>query len=339
MPRVLVSSGPLRNQTGRFREILQAAGHEIIDPDGHHQFSDSELASLLPGVDAVVAGAENYSAPLFDRCPRLRIIARTGVGYDAVDVDAATRRGILVTITPGTNHEAVAEQAFALIFGVTRRVALNDRIIRAGGWDRTLVPPLRGKTLGLVGLGRIGRAMIPRALAFGVSVIACEPAALDPKFPPLPPRTTLVDFETLLRESDIVSLHCPLGPATRHLFNRDAYARMKPTAFLINTARGGVVHEADLHHALVTRTIAGAGLDVLDPEPPDPANPLLGLDNVVISPHIAGIDIKSMADMAEKAARCIVELFEHASQPLDRELLCECTVNPECIRSDPRRAP
>jgi phosphoglycerate dehydrogenase-like enzyme len=328
MPRVLVSSGPLRRQPGSFRQILHDAGFETLDPDGHLQFSDPEVALLLPEVDAVVAGGENYTAALLDRCPRLRIIARTGVGYDAVDVEAATRRGILVTTTPGTNHDAVAEQAFALLFGVMRRVALNDRIIRAGGWDRTLVPPLRGRTLGLVGLGRIGRAMVHRALAFGVNVIACEPAALDPVFS-LPAGTTLVDFDILLRESDIVSLHCPLGPATKHLFNRDAFARMKPGAFLINTSRGGVVNETDLHAALVTKTIAGAGLDVLDPEPPNPSNPLLALDNVVISPHIAGIDLKSMADMAEKAARCIAACFTHSTSPLASDLLRECAVNPE----------
>lgn len=331
MPRVLVSSGPLRNDPGRFRDHLLAARLELLEPKGHHQLTDDELLGLLPQVDAVVAGGENYSAPLLERCPRLRIIARTGVGYDAVDIAAATRHGILVTITPGTNHEAVAEQAFALLFGVMRRVALNDRVIRSGGWDRTLVPPLRGRTLGLVGLGRIGRAMVPRAHAFGVTVIACEPAAIDPTFAPPPPGIRLVDFETLLRESDIVSLHCPLGPATRHLFNREAFTRMKPGAFLINTARGGVVNEADLHAALVSKTIAGAGLDVLDPEPPDRSNPLLTLDNVVISPHIAGIDQQSMADMAEKAARCIAELFAHTSQPRGSNLLCECIVNPNCL--------
>src|SRR5262245_4041429 len=158
MPDVLIGANTLRGQAGRFREILRAAGFTTCDPPGDHTLSDAEMEELLPGMFASIAGGENYSAELLGRCPDLRVIARTGVGYDCIDVDAATRKGIVVAIVPGTNHDAVAEHAFAVLLGVARRVALNDRIVRSGGWDRTLVMPLRGKTLGLVGLGRIGRA-------------------------------------------------------------------------------------------------------------------------------------------------------------------------------------
>lgn len=306
MPNVLIGSGPLRNQPGRFREILVGEGFTTLDPAGDGTLTEAEMADWLPRAEALVAGGEAIPGALLESCPRLRVIARTGVGYDSVDVEAATRQGIVVTTTPGTNHESVAEQAFALLLALLRRVALNDRIIRAGGWDRTLVAPLRGKTMGLAGLGRIGRAMVPRARAFGVTVLAFDPA---------PPTefeerhgVRRVDFPTLLAESDIVSLHMPLIPETRRLFNREVFARMRPGSYLINTARGGVVDEVDLLAALTQGPLAGAGLDVLDPEPPDPANPLLQLPNVVVSPHLAGIDTRSMADMAEKAAACIAEL-------------------------------
>jgi D-3-phosphoglycerate dehydrogenase len=319
MPTVLISSGPLRNQPGPFRDLLLRAGFEPIDPPGIHALTPGELHEYLPQAVAVIAGGELYTADILKQCPRLRVIARTGVGYDAIDLTAATARGIAVTITPGTNHDSVAEQAFALLLGVTRRIARNDRIIRAGGWDRSLVMPLRGKTLGLVGLGRIGRAMVPRARAFAMSVLAYDPlagesaGALD--------GAERVDFDELLARSDVVSLHCPLDARTRCWFDRSVFARMKPGAILLNTARGGVVVEADLHAALTTGHLAGAGLDVLDPEPPAPGNPLLALENVVISPHIAGIDTQAMADMAEKAAWCVAEL--HAGRwPAD------CVVNP-----------
>lgn len=320
MPTALIGSGPLRGRPGRFREILVDAGFETLDPPGDGTLSDDDLRAYLPRAEAIVAGGEPIAGELIDLCPRLRVIARTGVGYDAVDVEAATRRGVVVAITPGTNHASVAEQAFALILAVLRRVALNDRIIRAGGWDRTLVAPLRGKTLGLVGLGRIGRAMVPPARAFGMDVLGYDP------LPPGEAEAALgvrrADFATLLAESDIVSLHSPLTPATRGAFDRATFARMRPGSYLINTARGGLVVEADLRDALASGHLAGAGLDVLDPEPPDPSNPLLQLPNVVVSPHIAGIDTRAMADMAEKAALCIAELAR-GGWPED------CIVNPE----------
>lgn len=308
MATVLVSSGPLRNRAGAFRAILAEAGLETVEPPGEHALSADELMVHLSGCDAVIAGGEVYSAELLGCCPRLKVIARTGVGYDAVDVDAATRRGIVVTITPGTNHDSVAEQAFGLLLAVTRRVAWNDRLIRRGGWDRTLVMPLRGKRMGLVGLGRIGKAMVPRAHAFGMSVCGFDPLVRDPRGC-ADLGVAQVGFEELLAESDVVSLHCPLTAETHRLFDLRVFGRMKRGAILINTARGGVVDEGGLWAALVSGQLAGAGLDVLDPEPPSRDNPLLQLDQVVFSPHIAGIDTQAMSDMAEAAARCIVEVL------------------------------
>jgi phosphoglycerate dehydrogenase-like enzyme len=297
---------------------LHAAGLETVDPPGDYQLTPADLDTYLPGAAAVIAGMEPYTEDLLSRCPELRVIARTGVGYDAVDVEAATRHGVVLAITPGTNQDSVAEQAFALLLGVSRRVALNDRIIRSGGWDRALVMPLRGKTLGLFGLGRIGRAMVPRAHAFGMSVLAADPFL--PTSAEIDRGVRLVDFDTLVAASDVLSVHCPLTPETRGLFNARVFGRMKPGSLLLNTARGGVVNEPDLHQALVHGPLAGAGLDVLECEPPRPDNPLFMLDNVVISPHIAGIDTRAMADMAEKAAWCITTLRK-AGWPED------CVVN------------
>jgi phosphoglycerate dehydrogenase-like enzyme len=306
MPRVLIASYPIRNQPGPFRDLLTGAGLTPVEIEGEGALREDQLREALPTVEAVLAGGEVLSADLLARSPGLRVIARTGVGYDAVDVAAATRQGIVVTITPGTNHGSVAEQTFALLLALSRNVVANDQTIRAGGWCRDLVQPIRGRTLGLVGLGRIGCAVAERARAFGMIVVAHDP---------LPPTdfatqcgVELVDFDALLARSDVVSLHLPLVPETAGLIHRGTLARMKPGALLLNTARGGLVVEADLHDALTSGRLAGAGLDVLNREPPAPDNPLLALPNVVFSPHVGGIDTQGMQEMATMAARCVVDL-------------------------------
>jgi len=320
MPIALIGPEPIRRQPGRYREILEDAGFELVYPEGEGTLTEAQLRRFLPEADVAMAGGELYSAEILDLAPRLKVIARTGVGYDAIDVAAATSRGVAVTIVPGTNQESVAEQAFGLLLALTRKIAYYDRLIRAGRWDRNVVAPLRGKTLGLVGLGRIGRAMVPRALAFGMNVIVFD-AIHDPDFD-LKHGLQRRLFETLLAEADVVSLHLPATPETRGLINRESLAKMKPGAILLNTARGPLVIEADLLEALNSGQIGGAGLDVFDPEPPLPSNPLLQHPNVVSSPHVAGVDSKSMDDMATLAAQCMVDVAK-GTWPI------ACMVNPE----------
>ncbi len=309
MPSILIGPYLLRNQPGPFRKILSDAGFELIDPEGDFALTHEQLQSYLPRADAMLAGGERLTADLFEQAPWLRVVARTGVGYDLIDLKAATSRNIVVTITPGTNHDSVAEQTFALILALSRNIVSNDRTIRAQGWDRRLVAPVRGKTLGLIGLGRIGQAVASRALAFGMKVVACDPLVDDRIIEQF--QIKRLGRDELVAESDIISLHAPLTDATRGLVDRKFLARMRPGSLLINTARGGLIVEADLRDSLVSGHLAGAGLDVLNHEPPEPGNPLLGLPTVVFSPHIAGTDLQSMSDMAELAARTVVELYHN----------------------------
>jgi phosphoglycerate dehydrogenase-like enzyme len=305
--RVLIAALPLRHQPGKFRDLLLEAGLEPVDPpreENAGELSDACVASLLPGCDAIIAGSEKLQGTLLEKCPKLRIIARTGVGYDAIDMPATNRLGITVTITPGVNQESVAEQAFGLLLGFTRRIAVNSADIARGGWDRTLPIPLRGKTMGLIGLGRIGQAMVPRAQSFGMKLVAFDPFLKESPFGDAVP---LVSMEQVLQTADVLSLHVPITPETRHLIRSETIAKMPSGAILINTARGGLVHEPDLIAALKSGHIAGACLDVSDPEPPLPDSELRRLPNVVISPHLGGIDSRSMADMADLAAWCVVE--------------------------------
>lgn len=320
MPTALIGPEPIRRQAGRYREILEAAGFSIVYPEGDGTLTEAQLRRHLPEADVMMAGGERITAGLLALAPRLKVIARTGVGYDAIDVPAATARGVAVTIAPGTNQESVAEQAFGLLLALTRKITHYDRIIRAGGWERTSVGPVRGKTLGLVGLGRIGRAMVPRALAFGMDVLAFDPVH-DPEFDVKHGLQRLL-FEELLGASDVVSLHLPATDETKGLMNRETLAKMRPGSILLNTSRGGLVVEADLLAALDSGHLAGAGLDVFDPEPPLPSNPLLQHPNVVTSPHVAGIDTRSMDDMATLAAECMVEVAR-GGWPV------ACMVNPE----------
>ncbi len=228
------------------------------------------------------------------------------MGFDAVDVTAATEQGVAVAIAPGTNQESVAEHTFALILALAKNVVPHHHGTRIGSWPRQANLPLRGRTLGIAGLGRIGKAVAVRGAAFGMHLLA---------YYPFPDKTfvsqhkiPLVSMERLLAESDYLTLHMPMTPESRYLINKQTLARMKPSAYLINTARGGLVCEADLVAALKNKTIAGAGLDVFEEEPPPLDHPLFSLDNVVFTPHTAGVDLQSRDDMALSAANAIVAL-------------------------------
>jgi len=313
---VLIGSLPLRHQPGLFRTMLAEAGFEPVDPPPHEnagELSPACVADLLPGCAGMIAGSEKLDGSIFAACPHLKIIARTGVGYDAVDVAAAKSLGITVTITPGVNQESVAEQAFGLLLGLTRRIVSNSVDIAAGGWNRTMPIPIRGKTLGLIGLGRIGQAMIPRARAFGMNVIGYDPYVSAAN---APQGVTVTGLEEVIAASDVLSLHVPMTPQTRHLIRAETIARMKPGAIILNTARGGLIREADMIEALRSGHLGGACLDVTDPEPPLADNPLRRMSNVIDSPHLGGIDTQSMDDMASMAARCVIETLQGRT-PLD----------------------
>jgi glyoxylate reductase len=259
----------------------------------------------------------------------LKVISNHAVGFDNIDVPAATARGIPVGNTPGILTDATADFAFALLMAAARRVVEGERYVREGKW-KTWGPSLllghdiHGATLGLIGFGRIGQAMAKRALGFAMRVLYYDPAlrseATGPAFD-ASLNATPVDLHTLLTQSDFVSVHTPLTPETRGLMNRERFTLMKPTAVLINTARGPVVDPAALYEALLTRRIFAAALDVTDPEPIPADSPLLALDNLVIVPHIASASVATRQKMALMAAQNLIA-------GLKGERLPNC-VNPE----------
>ena len=290
------------------------------------QLAESCAVDLHPGTDdlghdalcARIRGKDGLICMFNDRIDAsvvaagdsLRVIATVAVGFDNIDVEAATARGIVVTNTPDILTGATAELTWALILSVTRRVGEADRAVRRGGWtgwtfDFMLGSELRGKQLGIVGAGRIGRAVAAVAPAFGMrAVFAAKPGVTRQA----QSDETVLSLDELLLTSDVVSLHLPLNPSTRHLINRRTLARMKRSACLINTSRGPVVDEAALAWALEERLIAGAGLDVFEDEPQ--VHPgLLERENVCLTPHIGSATRETRAAMAGLAVRNVVEVL------------------------------
>ncbi len=326
MSRVLVAPAHLRAIELAFAPILREAGYTIHYParyevDSDKPMGEAELMTEVPGCVASLAGSEPYTRAVIAKAAAagLKVIARAGVGYDAVDLQAATDHGVAVCYAPGTNQDAVAEHAFMLMLALVRRLREQDIELRQGLWPRRAVGNLRGNTLGIIGLGRIGKAMAKRAIPFGLEVIATE-ILPDHEFAKAH-NVTFVPLEELFRRADIITLHVPKTPLTKNIINRDSLALMKPTAFVLNTSRGGVVNEKDLYEALVAKKIAGAGLDVYEVEPPD-KNPLFTLDNIIVTAHTAGVDERSRQEMARLPALAIVKL-------LAGEWPADWIVNPE----------
>ncbi len=280
--------------------------------------SREELLSAVKSADGVLCLlTDKIDAEFYDAAPKLRGVANYAVGYDNIDVPEASRRGIPVSNTPGVLTDATAEMAWTLLFSVARRVIESDGLMRSGNWGgwgplQFIGGDVSGKTLGVVGTGRIGTAMALKSTGFNMPVLytdVVENKVLDDKC-----NARKVDFDTLLAESDFVSIHVPLMDSTRHLFNAETFKKMKNTAYLINTSRGPVINEADLVEALKRDEIAGAGLDVYENEPKMVPG-LAECVNTVLTPHTASATEDARTNMALKAARNLSAMIEGTTPP------------------------
>ncbi|MEP7216113.1 MAG: D-glycerate dehydrogenase [Anaerolineaceae bacterium] len=309
MARIFVTRVP----PGPAVDRLRAGANDVDVWPGELPPSPEALRAALAGADAVLSMVtDRIDGPLLEASPRLRIIANMAVGYDNVDPSVAAAAGVWLTNTPGVLAETTADMAFALLMAAARNVVASDRDTRAGGW-RTWSPTaflgqdVFGATLGIVGLGEIGSALARRAAGFKMRVLyssRTQKAALEAAL-----GVVRVPFEDLLRQADFVSLHTPLTPQTERLMSRPQFALMKRSAVLINTARGRVVDQDALVAALQSGEIAGAALDVTDPEPLPLEHPLFSQPNVIITPHIASASLATRAKMAEMAAENILAVL------------------------------
>jgi len=282
------------------------------------RISKEELHQRIKDKEGLVALlTERVNEELLGAAPKLRIVANIAVGFDNIDVPACTKRGVVVTNTPGVLDETTADFAWALLMAVARRVGEGEQLARSGNWqgwdlDQLVGTDVWGKTLGIVGFGRIGRAVARRAVGFQMKVLYSDairaPLDIEKEL-----KAEHRDFNSLLTDSDFVSVHVPLLPDTRGLFNTSRFARMKPTAFFINTSRGAVVEEAALVHALESGKIGGAALDVYENEPF--IHPGLKRPNVVLAPHLASGSLETRTKMACIAANNVVALFKGQRPP------------------------
>jgi glyoxylate reductase len=295
----------------RIPSVALARLEEACDVDvyqGARDLGGTELIERLQDKAGLVSVlTTRVTREVLAACPLLKVVANVAVGYNNIDVPAARERGVVVTNTPDVLTEASADLTWALILGVTRRVVEGDRLVRTGGWkgwalDFMLGSDLRGKQLGIIGFGRIGQAVAARASAFGMRVAYQSRKAQGP------PEYQPMAYDRLIATSDVVSLHCPLTEETRHLIDQKSLARMKRSAYLINTARGPVVDESALVWALKNRIIAGAALDVYEEEPS--VHPeLLTLESVVLSPHLGSATTETRTAMADLAVHNVVAVL------------------------------
>ena len=306
---------------------LQDAGCELIRPERFEKYPADELIRLLDACDASLASSETYSAEVFAACPSLKMVARCGVGYDAVDVEAATRFGVVCTNTPGAMVDAVADFTVGLILMCARRLGELDALVHSGGWAELSGTLVSGKTLGLVGYGQIGQAVARRLSGFDMRILVCDP--LDPPESGMP--VEKVPLHDLLRQADFVSVHAPATPETAGMFAEAEFQTMKREAFFINTSRGVLVNEPDLIAALEAGSIAGAALDVTVVEPLPTDHPLRRAPNLILTAHNAFNAREAASRMCNMAARQVLQLMR-GTPP-------EATINPEVYDSPALRIP
>ena len=292
------------------RPILEPACEIVVEPE--RVYSAEETAKVFAGVDgAILTAFEKVPRSVIEAAPRLRALSKYGVGIEAIDLEAATERGIPVTNTPGANSLGVAEHTVALILSLLRQTPQLDRLVRAGRWNdarRIIGGDVEGSTLGLVGFGNIGQLVGRRAAALGMRVLAYDPFQNAEIFAAVGAER-IEQLDDLLAISDVVSLHMTVTAETRRFFNAERFSRMKPAALFVNTARATLVDQDALIAALREQRLAGAALDVVEPEPLAPGSPLLELEGVIITPHHAGTTVRTRERTLKQASANLVRML------------------------------
>ena len=310
------------------RQVLADIGADLIVAESGEE---EELLTHAPAVDAILTCWKPVRECVITDATNCQVIARYGIGLDNIDVETATESGIIVTNVPAYCVDEVSDHAMSLLLACARKIAYFNTAVKSGTWNQNIgnqMYRLRGKTLGIVGFGRIAKALIPKAIAFGLDVNVDSPRTSEELIQSHD--ANKVSFQALLKTSDFISIHAPLTTETEHMFGQDEFKAMKATAFLINTARGGIVDTAALTAALQNGEIAGAGIDVLETEPPENDEILLSLDNAIITPHAAFISEESILELQVTAAQSVAQVLTGK--------LPESVVNPSVLKRPNLRA-
>ena len=305
--KILVS--PTSMQEGKnckALELLKNFTTDIIYNPYGRPMTEDELLPLLEDCDGFIAGLDAVTEKAISGAKKLKVISRYGAGVDRVDLAAAKEKNIAVTNTPGANAEAVAELAFGMIFNLARRISFLNEKTKAGEWVRSTGTELNGKTIGIFGLGAIGKNLAKYAQGLSMKVMAYDPY-LDENYAK-ENNITVATFDEVIEQADVISLHLPLTPSTRHLIDRTAISKMKQGALLVNTSRGGIIDEDAAYEALVNHRLGGLGLDAFEVEPPT-GSPLFALDNVVVTPHTGAHTKEAMDNMAELSVENLINVL------------------------------
>jgi D-3-phosphoglycerate dehydrogenase len=307
--RVLITSRQLQQKIGRYRELLARHKVEVELPEFEQQLGEAELLEIIDRFDGVIAGDDEFTARVLEKGKRLRVIAKWGVGIDAIDAEAARRLGIQVSNTPNAFADEVADVVMGYVILLARQLHKMNEAVRKGQWLKIQGMSLRGKTLGVIGVGSIGRAVVQRAAAAGMVVLGYDQ---------VPPTASFVQqtglrltpLEKLLATVDFLSLNCNLTPANRHLLNHQVFARMKKGVYIINTARGGLIDEVALVAALREGKVAGAAIDVFEREPLPPDSPLRQFDQCIFGTHNSSNTLEAVLRVNELAIQNLLAGLE-----------------------------
>lgn len=302
--KVLITAPYFQLVIDEYREIFSKNGIEMIVPKVNERMSEEELLSLVGDVDGILCGDDKITEKVLGAASKLKVIVKWGTGVDSIDKEAAAKRGIPVRNTPNAFTEPVADTVLGIILCFARGTIELDKKIRQGIWEKKLNKALNEYTLGVIGVGNVGKAVVKRAQAFGMKILGNDIKDISEDY--------MVSLEELLKKSDFISLNCDLNPISYHLINKKTLALMKPKSYLINTARGPLIDEKDLISALEAKQIAGAGLDVFEEEPLPPDSPLRKMPNVILSPHNSNASLAAWKRVHENSVNSLLkDLLKH----------------------------
>jgi D-3-phosphoglycerate dehydrogenase len=315
--RVLITTTSFMETPGAHHDLLGEQGYESLTARG--PLNEEQMIDLVGDVDGIICGDDAITRKVIEKAlPKLKVVSKYGIGVDRIDLEAARELGVPVTYTPGVNEVTVAEHVFGLMISLARNIPQENKWVKEGLWKKITGHELWGKAMGIIGMGRIGKQVARRALAFEMKVLGCDPIWDDPFCQQHSVGRCLM-AEELLRQADFVTLHMNLTPENRYFISGERLQLMKPTAYLVNCARGGLVNTADLLEALKKGRIAGYAADVLEHEPPDSNDPLVrcGLENVILTPHIGSRTYESVVRQATMAVKNLVAVLK-GERPLAR---------------------
>ena len=304
--KVLVSAPYMQPVIDRFRPVFEENDIELLVPPVEECFTEEDLLQWMSDIDGVISGDDRFTERVLNAAPRLKVISKWGTGIDSIDLHACQRLGIAVRNTPNAFSEPVADSVIGYILAFARNIAVQDRHMKQGAWQKIPSRSLRECTLGVIGVGNVGKTVVQRAAAFGMRLLGNDLLEMPAEFVA---RTgiQMVSKEPLLRQADFISLNCDLNPTSYHLINDETLDFVRPNAVLVNTARGPVVDEAALIRALKEKRIAGAALDVFEAEPLSPESPLRQMDNVLLAPHNANSSPESWERVHQSTIKNLLE--------------------------------